>query len=218
MDITREQAWTLLTEYTTSPNLVKHALAVEAAMRAYARRFEQDEERWGIVGLIHDFDYERYPAMGGDTPQEDWHTYAGARILREQGWPEEIVLDVLSHASYVEGAPRDTLLRKALYAVDELTGLITAVALVRPSKSIMDVKLKSVKKKWKDAAFARGVNRKDIEQGAAELGVAMDEHILLVLAAMQGIGGAVLYPLSVAVIGIAFSERERGLAIARAAE
>ena len=187
MDITREQAWTVLTEYTTSPNLIKHALAVEAAMRAYARHFDQDQERWGVVGLIHDFDYERYPAMDGDTPQEEWHTYAGARILREQGWPEEIVLDVLSHASYVEGAPRDTLLRKALYAVDELTGLITAVALVRPSKSIMDVKLKSVKKKWKDKAFAAGANRQDIEEGAAALGVELSEHIALVLEAMKGI-------------------------------
>jgi putative nucleotidyltransferase with HDIG domain len=187
MDITREQAWTLLTEYTQSPNLIKHALAVEAAMRAYARRFEQDEERWGIVGLIHDFDYERYPTMDGDTPREEWHTYAGARILRDQGWQEEIVLDMLSHASYVEGAPRDTLLRKALYAVDELTGLITAVALVRPSKNIIDVKPKSVKKKWKDRAFAAGANREDIEEGAAALGVELNEHIAVVLEAMQGI-------------------------------
>jgi putative nucleotidyltransferase with HDIG domain len=187
MEITREQAWTLLNEYTTSPNLIKHALAVEAAMRAYARRFEQDEERWGVVGLIHDFDYERYPTMDGDVPREEWHTYAGARILREHGWPEAIVLDVLSHASYVEGAPRDTPLRKALYAVDELTGLITAVALVRPSKSIMDVKLRSIKKKWKDKAFAAGANRQDIEEGAAALGVELSEHIAVVLEAMQGI-------------------------------
>jgi len=187
MEITREQAWTLLTEYTTSPNLIKHALAVEAAIRAYARRFEQDEERWGVVGLIHDFDYERYPTMGGDTPREEWHTYAGARILREQGWPEEIVSDLLSHASYVEGAPRDTLLRKALYAVDELTGLITAVALVRPSKSIMDVAPKSVRKKWKDRAFAAGANREDIEEGAAVLGVELEDHLTVVLEAMQGI-------------------------------
>ena len=187
MDITREQAWTLLTDYTSSPNLIKHALAVEAAMRAYARRFEQDEERWGVVGLIHDFDYERYPTMDGATPREEWHTYAGARILREQGWPEEIVLDVLSHASYVEGAPRDTLLRKALFAVDELTGLITAVALVRPSKSIMDVKVKSVKKKWKDKAFAAGANREDIQEGAATLGIELSDHIAVVLEAMQGI-------------------------------
>ena len=187
MDITREQAWALLNEYTKSPNLVKHALAVEASMRAYARHFGEDEERWGIVGLIHDFDYERYPTMDGDTPREEWHTYAGARILGEQGWPEEIVQDVLSHASYVEDAPRDTPLRKALYAVDELTGLIIAVALVRPSKSIMDVKLKSVRKKWKDRSFAAGANRQDIEEGAAALGVELSEHIGIVLEALKGI-------------------------------
>jgi putative nucleotidyltransferase with HDIG domain len=186
MDVTREQAWTLLNEYTHNPNLIKHALAVEAAMRAYARHFGEDEERWGIVGLIHDFDYERYPTMDGDVPQEEWHTYAGARILRERGWAEEIVQDVLSHASYV-GMPRDTLLRKALFAVDELTGLIVAVALVRPSKSIMDVKVKSVKKKWKDRSFAAGANREDIEEGAAALGVELSEHIGIVLEAMKGI-------------------------------
>ncbi len=187
MDVTREQAWALLNEYTKNPNLVKHGLAVEAAMRAYARHFDQDEQRWGIVGLMHDFDYERYPAMDGDTPREEWHTYAGARILRERGWPEEIVRDMLSHASYVEDAPRDTLLRKALYAVDELTGLIIAVALVRPSKSIMDVKVSSVRKKWKDRSFAAGVNREDIEEGAAMLDVPLSEHIGIVLGALQGI-------------------------------
>jgi putative nucleotidyltransferase with HDIG domain len=187
MDVTREQAWALLNEYTKSPNLIKHALAVEASMLAYARHFGEDEARWGLVGLIHDFDYERYPTMDGDIPREEWHTYAGARILREQGWPEEVVQDVLSHASYVEDAPRDTLLRKALYAVDELTGLIIAVALVRPSKSIMDVKLKSVKKKWKDKAFAAGANRQDIEEGAAALGIELSEHIAIVLDALKGI-------------------------------
>ena len=187
MGFAREQAWALLTEYTQSPNLIKHALAVEAAMRAYARHFGEDEERWGIVGLIHDFDYERYPAMDGDTPREEWHTYAGARILRERGWPQEIVKDVLSHASYVEDAPRDTRLRKALYAVDELTGLIIAVALVRPSKNIGDVKVRSVRKKWKDRAFAAGVNRQDIEEGAADLGVELSAHIATVLEALQGI-------------------------------
>jgi len=155
-------------------------------MRAYARHFGEDEERWGVVGLIHDFDYERYPTMGGDVPQEEWHTYAGARILRERGWPEGIVRDVLSHADYV-GVPRDTLLRKALYAVDELTGLIVAVALVRPSKSVLDVKLRSVKKKWKDKSFAAGVNRQDIEKGAAALGTELSEHIDIVLEALKGI-------------------------------
>jgi putative nucleotidyltransferase with HDIG domain len=187
MEVTREQAWALLNEYTKNPNLVKHGLAVEAAMRAYATHLSEDEERWGIVGLMHDFDYEQYPAMDGDTPREEWHTYAGARILRERGWPEEIVRDMLSHASYVEDAPRDTLLRKALYAVDELTGLIIAVALVRPSKSIMDVKVSSVRKKWKDRSFAAGVNREDIEEGAASLNVELSEHIGIVLGALQGI-------------------------------
>jgi len=186
MEITREQAWNLLTEYTQSASLIKHALGVEAAMRAYARQFGEDEERWGVVGLIHDFDYERHPDMGGDTPQEEWHTYAGARILRERGWPEEIVLDVLSHADYV-GVPRDTQLRKTLYAVDELTGLVAAVALVRPSKSIMDVKVRSVRKKWKDRSFAAAVNRQDIEEGAAALGIELSDHIGTVLLAMQGI-------------------------------
>jgi putative nucleotidyltransferase with HDIG domain len=186
MEITRGQAWDLLTEYTQSPSLIKHALGVEAAMRAYARQFGEDEERWGVIGLVHDFDYERHPDMGGDTPQEEWHTYAGARILRERGWPEEIVLDVLSHADYV-GVPRDTQLRKTLYAVDELTGLVAAVALVRPSKSIMDVKVRSVRKKWKDRSFAAAVNRQDIEEGAAALGVELSDHIGTVLQAMQGI-------------------------------
>lgn len=176
---TREEAWNLLCEFTQSPNLRKHALAVEAAMRAYARHFGEDEERWGIVGLIHDFDYERYPTA------ED-HPYRGAEILRQRGWPEEIADAVLSHASYT-GVPRDTLMKKALFAVDELTGLITAVALVRPSKSIHDVKVKSVRKKWKDRAFAAGVNREDIEEGARELGVELNEHIAIVLQAMQSI-------------------------------
>ena len=186
MEINREQAWALLTEFTQSASLIKHALGVEAAMREYARRFGEDEERWGVVGLIHDFDYERHPEMGGDTPQEEWHTFAGARILRERGWPEEIVVDVLSHADYVD-MPRDTRLRKTLYAVDELTGLIAAVALVRPSKSIMDVKVRSVRKKWKDRSFAAAVNRQDIEEGAAALGVELSDHIGTVLVAMQSI-------------------------------
>ena len=186
MEVNRERAWALLTEFTQSPSLIKHALSVEAAMRAYARHFGEDEERWGVVGLIHDFDYERYPDMGGDKPQEEWHTYAGAGILRERGWPEEIVLDVLSHADYV-GVPRDTTLRQALYAVDELTGLVAAVALVRPSKNIQDVKVRSVRKKWRDKAFAAGVNRQDVEEGAEALGVELSEHISIVLQAMQGI-------------------------------
>jgi len=175
----RQQSWALLCEYTQSENLRKHALAVEAAMRAFARRFGKDEELWGIVGLVHDFDYEKYP-----TAQD--HPFKGAEILREKGWPEEIVRAVLSHAPYT-GITRDSLMEKTLFAVDELTGLITAVALVRPSKNIRDVKIRSVKKKWKDKSFAAGVNRADIEEGAADLGIELSEHIAVVLEAMQGI-------------------------------
>ena len=175
----RQQSWELLCEYTQSENLRKHALAVEAAMRAFARRFGEDEELWGIVGLVHDFDYEKYP-----TAQD--HPFKGAEILREKGWPEEIVRAVLSHAPYT-GITRDSLMEKTLFAVDELTGLITAVALVRPSKNIRDVKIRSVKKKWKNKSFAAGVNRVDIEEGAADLGIELSEHIAVVLEAMQGI-------------------------------
>ena len=177
----RQQAWELLCEYTKNENLRKHALAVEAAMRAYARRFGEDEELWGIVGLIHDFDYEKHP-----TAEE--HPFKGAEILRQRGWPEEIVRAVLSHARY-SGVKRESTLEKSLFAVDELTGLITAVALVRPSKDIRDVKVRSVRKKWKDRSFAAGVDRADVEEGAADLGIELNEHIAVVLEAMQGIAG-----------------------------
>jgi putative nucleotidyltransferase with HDIG domain len=175
----RGQAWDLLCEYTKNVNLRKHALAVEAGMRAYARRFDQDEELWGVVGLIHDFDYEKHPT----APE---HPLKGAEILRERGWPEEIVRAVLSHARYA-GVTRDSLMEKTLFAVDELTGLITAVALVRPSKNIRDVKIRSIKKKWKDKSFAAGVNRADVEEGAADLGIELSDHIAVVLEAMQEI-------------------------------
>ena len=175
----REQAWALLTEYTKNEGLIKHALAVEAAMRAYARKFGQDEEKWGVTGLIHDFDYEQHP-----TAEE--HPAWGAKLLEELSWPEDIVYAVRAHGDHL-GLPRKSVMDKALYAVDELTGLIVAVALVRPSKSIMDVKLKSVRKKWKDKAFARGVHREAIAEGAADLGVDLNEHIATVLSAMQGI-------------------------------
>ncbi len=177
----REDAWTLLTEFTKSESLIKHALAVEAAMRAYARRFGEDEEKWGVVGLIHDFDYERYPTV----PE---HATMGPQILRERGWPEEIARAVQSHASYT-GLTRDALMEKALYACDELTGLIVAAALVRPTKDIRDItKIKSIKKKWKDRSFAAGVNREEVEEGAAALGVDLwTEHVPLVLEAMKGI-------------------------------
>ncbi len=177
----REDAWKLLTEFTQNPSLIKHALAVEAAMRAYARKFGEDEEKWGIVGLIHDFDYEKFPTM---PP----HAAGGAKILRERGWPEEIAHAVESHADYL-GIPRESRMEKALYAVDELTGLITAVALVRPTKDIRDItEIKSVKSKFKDKAFAAGVNREDIVRGAEALGVDLwNEHVPLVLEAMKGI-------------------------------
>jgi putative nucleotidyltransferase with HDIG domain len=180
----RADAWQLENEYTESSSLTKHMLAVEAAMRAYARRFGEDEELWATVGLVHDFDYEQNPDLSVEG-----HPVTGSKILRERGWPEEIIRAVLSHASEYTGVPRETPLEKALWAVDELTGLITAVALVRPSKSIHDVKVKSVRKKWKDRSFAAAVKREDIEQGAEALGVDLWEHVGVVLQAMQGIAG-----------------------------
>jgi len=177
---TREEAWNLLTEYTQNPNLLHHALAVEAAMRAYARHFGADEELWAVVGLIHDFDYERYPNLGPEG-----HPLKGVSILRDLGWPETIIRAVQAHAPDITGVQPESLLEKALYASDELTGLITAVALVRPSKSILDVEVKSVKKKWKDRAFAAGAKREDIERGAELLGIPLDEHIGIVLRGMQ---------------------------------
>jgi putative nucleotidyltransferase with HDIG domain len=173
----REDAWALLCEYTQSPGLRKHALAVEAAMRAYARRFGEDEERWAIVGLLHDFDYEIHPTL-------DKHPQEGANILRERGYPEDIIYAVLSHAEHL-GLERKTPMDKAVYAVDELTGLITAVALVKPSKSLSEVDARSVRKKMKDKAFARSVNREDVVKGAEILGIDLDEHIAFVIEAMQ---------------------------------
>jgi putative nucleotidyltransferase with HDIG domain len=182
MSVTREDAWQLVNEFTKNQNLVRHMLAVEAGMRAYARKFGEDEELWGIVGLIHDFDYEQNPDL-----TVEGHPVTGAKILREREWPEEIVRAVLSHASEYTGVPRETLMEKALYAVDDLTGLLVAVALVRPSKDIRDVKLKSVRKKWKDKAFAAAVNREEIEKAAADLEVDLSEHIQTVLDAMKEI-------------------------------
>ncbi len=177
--MTREEAYELLTTYTTKEGLIKHALAVEAAMRAYARKFGEDEEVWGIVGLLHDFDYEKYP-----TAEE--HPYKGAEILRQRGFPEEWVQAILSHASYT-GVPRETLMAKTLFAVDELCGLITAVAYVRPNRKLSEVTVKSVKKKMKDKAFARQVNRDEIREGAELLGIPLEEHIETVIQAMAGI-------------------------------
>jgi len=174
--ITREEAWALLQEYGSTENHVRHMLAVEAAMRAYARRFGEDEELWGSIGLVHDFDYDQFP---------DQHPYSGGRILGEKGYSEEIVNTILSHGN--TGVSRDTLLAKTLHAVDELTGLIVAVALVRPSKDVRDVKIKSVRKKWKDRAFAAAVNREEIAQAAQELDIELWEHVGVVLEAMKGV-------------------------------
>lgn len=176
---TRTEAFALLSEYTSSENLIKHALSVEAAMRAYARHWGEDEELYGVVGLLHDFDYEKYP-----TAEE--HPYRGAEILRERGYDESMVQAILSHASYTQ-VPRDTTLAKTLFAVDELCGLITAVALVRPSRKLAEVKVKSVKKKMKDKAFARNVNRDEIREGSELLGIDLNEHIDRVITALQGI-------------------------------
>ena len=176
----RQSAWELLTEHTQSESLRKHALAVEACMRAYARKFGEDEERWAVVGLIHDFDYELYP----DAPD---HPLKGHEILAARGYPEEVRRAILSHADYT-GVPRETSMEKALFACDELAGFITACALVRPDR-IRSLEAKSVRKRMKDKAFARSVSREDIAQGAAELGVALDEHITFCIAAMQEIAG-----------------------------
>jgi predicted hydrolase (HD superfamily) len=178
----RDDALALVHEYTASDSLRKHMLAVEAAMRAYAERFGEDVERWGLTGLVHDFDYERYP-NAAHSPTEE-HPAHGVRVLRGLGYPEDILAAILGHATY-SGVPRESRMAKALFAVDELTGLITATALVRPSRSVREVEARSVRKKMKDKAFARGVSREDVLQGAGELGVDLDEHIAFVIAAMQ---------------------------------
>ena len=179
---TRAEALALVHDWTQSESLRKHMLSVETAMLAYARRFGADEEPWAVAGLVHDFDYERYPNDAQAAEAE--HPAEGVRYLRGLGWPEEILQAVLGHAHYT-GVARESLMAKALFAVDELTGLITACALVKPSKAVRDVDVAGVRKKMKDKAFARGVNRDDIVQGAEALGVPLDEHIGVVLAAMQ---------------------------------
>ena len=178
--ITREEAWALIQEYGSTENHTRHMLAVEAAMRAYASRFGEDEDLWGAIGLVHDFEYDQFP---------DEHPYAGARILREKGYSEEIVNTIQSHGD--TGVPRDTRMAQTLHAVDELTGLIVAVALVRPSKDIRDVKIKSVRKKWKDRAFAAAVDREEIDQASTALGVDLWEHVGIVLEAMKGIASEI---------------------------
>ena len=176
----REQAWCLLTEFTQSESLLKHAMAVEACMRAYARKYSPaEEELWGVVGLLHDFDYEKYPSL-------DDHPYKGNEILKERGYSDEIRRAIMSHAEYT-GITRDTPMERALFACDELAGFITAVALIKPGKSLAEVDTKSVRKRMKDKAFARKVNRDDIVNGAAALGVDLDEHIAFCIEALQGI-------------------------------
>jgi putative nucleotidyltransferase with HDIG domain len=179
--MTRNDAWSLLTEFTQSESLRKHALAVEACLRGYARKLGGDEEMWGVVGLIHDFDYERYPSA-------EEHPFKGSEILKERGYSDEIRRAILSHANY-SGVARESQLEKTLFACDELAGLITATALVKPSKSLAEVDARSVRKRMKDKAFARSVSREDIVNGAADLGVDLDEHIAFCIEAMKGIAG-----------------------------
>jgi len=177
--LNREPAWALLCEYTQSESLRKHMLAVEACMRAYARKFGEDEDKWAITGLLHDFDYEKYP-----SPQE--HPFVGNRVLEERGYPEEIRRAILSHADY-SGVKRESRMEKTLFACDELAGFITATALVKPGKSLAEVDAKSVRKKMKDKAFARSVSRDDIINGAADMGIDLEEHIAFCIEAMKGI-------------------------------
>lgn len=180
----RDDAWKLLSEYTQSESLRKHALAVEACVRAYARKQGADEEVWGITALLHDFDYERWPNAEHHPTKE--HPFEGSKILRERGFPEEMITAILSHAEY-SGVPRACALDHTLFACDELAGFLTACALIKPSKSIHEVETASVKKKLKDKAFARGVNREDVYKGAEELGVSLEEHISFCIQAMRSI-------------------------------
>jgi putative nucleotidyltransferase with HDIG domain len=173
----RDDAWRLLNEYTKSDSLLKHAMGVEAAVRGYARVYGEDEEAWGIVGLLHDFDYERWP-----TPED--HPFRGCEILRERGYPDWVTRAILSHAEY-SGVPRESRLEKTLWGCDEMAGFVTAASLVRPSKSILDLEPSSVIKRMKDKAFARAVKRDDLRKGAEELGLALDEHIGNVIAFMR---------------------------------
>ena len=183
----RQDALSLVHEFTQSDSLRKHMLSVEAAMRAYASKFGEEVERWGLAGLVHDFDYERYPNAAHSPTDE--HPAWGVRHLRSLGWPDDVLEAILGHAQY-SGVPRQSLMAKTLFAVDELTGLVTATALVRPSKSVLEVDARSVRKKMKDKAFARGVSREDVVEGARELGVDLDAHIQFVVEAMQGVAGS----------------------------
>ena len=175
--LSREAAWALMTEYTASDSLRKHMLAVEAALRGYARKWGESEEDWGVVGLLHDFDYERWPDLEN-------HPFRGVEILKEKGYPDWVTRAILSHAEY-SGVARESRLEKALFACDELSGFVTAAALVRPSKSVLDLETSSVLKRMKDKAFARAVSRDDIRKGAEEIGLPLDEHVGNVIAFMR---------------------------------
>ena len=177
MSLSREAALALMTEYTQGESLRKHMLAVEAAVRGYARQFGEDEDDWGVVALLHDFDYERYP-------DQENHPYRGVEVLKAQGYPEWVTRAILSHADY-SGVPRESRLEKTLYACDEMSGIVTAASLVRPSKSILDLEASSVMKRMKDKAFARGVSRDDLRKGAEELGIPLEDHIAHVIAFMR---------------------------------
>ncbi len=183
---TRNEAWALLCEYTGNENLRRHALAVEACTAHYARKLNQDEQLWSLAGLLHDFDYERWP--NAEHHPRQGHPYAGAGILREKGYPEEMIHAILGHAEYT-GVARETALDHALFACDEMAGFLTACALVRPGKTIYEVEPASVQKRMKDKAFARGVNREDLVKGAAELNLSLEEHIANCIEAMRGIAG-----------------------------
>jgi len=178
LTMNRDDAWALLTEYTKSESLLKHAMAVEAAVRGYARKFGENENDWGITALLHDFDYERWPTLGD-------HPNKGSEILREKGYPEWMIRAIRSHAMEITGVTRDSLLEKTLFACDELAGFITAASYVRPSKSVLDLEASSVKKRMKDKAFARGVKREDLIEGAAILGIPLEEHIANVIGFMR---------------------------------
>jgi putative nucleotidyltransferase with HDIG domain len=175
--LNRQDAWQLLTEYTRSESLLKHAMAVEAAVRGYARRFGENEEAWGVVALLHDFDYERWP-----SPED--HPFRGVEILRERGYPEWVLRAILSHADH-SGVARQSALEKTLYACDEIAGFITAASFVRPSKSVLDLEAPSVLKRMKDKAFARAVRREDLRRGAEELGIPLEEHVSNVIGFMR---------------------------------
>ncbi len=182
--VSRDDAWSLLNEYTKSESLIKHALGVEAAMRWYAKHYNEDQELWGVTGLLHDFDYEQNPQVVKNGDKLEGHPFVGCEILRSKGYPEEVITAILGHATY-SGVARETLMAKALFAVDELSGLITAAVLVRPDKSLFELKVKSVKKKLKDKAFARGVNRDDVALGIEELEIDLDTHIQNVIDGMK---------------------------------